>query len=381
MKKILVFGSTGSIGKNALEVIKQGSDQFRVIGLCANQDIDALWEQVKEFKPSYVCLVNQERAEELNKILPKSVELFTGQEGLEKFSSLSSDISLMAISGISCLGPLLINIKSSKRIALANKEAIVCAGSLVFKTAKKYKTEIIPVDSEINALFQLIGRPEKGDLRKIFLTASGGALANYDVGELDKAGVEEVLNHPTWSMGKRVTIDSATLVNKAFEVVEAHRFFDMPYEDIGIVIHKESIIHALIQYQDNSLLACLYPPDMKMPISHALYYPKRLKSKYRDELDKPFNCNFKPINFERYPLLKLVLDAAKRDDNSLAILNAVDEVAIDYFLNKKIKFTDMHKVMKSIFKNYPSNKINNIKDLKYWDRWGREKAKEFLDKL
>ena len=383
MKRIMVFGSTGSVGNNALGVIKKAKGKFRVLGLCANSDTQALCRQIKEFRPAYVCIKDEAAAKKLPANLKRKIKLFTGEEGLAEFAAINCDISLMAISGISCLKPLLINIKHTKRIALANKESLVTGGSLVFKAAKKYNTQILPVDSEINALFQLVmDKKEKtNEFSKVYLTASGGALSGYSKKDLAKVTPQRVLAHPTWKMGKRITVDCATLVNKGFEVIETHFFFGLPYEKIGIVIHKESIAHALVEYDDNTLLSCLYPPDMKMPISFALYYPKRFCSGKNENFKHDMSLSFAPIQYNKYPLLKVILAAAKRKDNSLVVLNACDEVAIDWFLKKKIKFTDMHKVFKYIFANYPSCKVRKIEDVLYWDRWGRKKTEEYLTKL
>ncbi len=383
MKKVLIFGSTGSVGKNALSVIKKSEGEFKVLGLCANSDTQMLMRQVREFKPSYVCLRSEEAAAKLPASLKKRVRLFTGEKGLTEFASLKSDISLMAISGISCLEPLLLNIRHTKRVALANKESIVAAGSLVFKEADKYRTQILPVDSEINALFQLITDKNKSgdEFKKVYLTASGGALSGYSKKDLTKVKAKKVLAHPTWKMGKRITVDCATLVNKGFEVIETHFFFNIAYEKIAIVIHKESIVHALVECKDNTLLACLYPPDMKMPISFALYYPKRFNAAKADNFKKNISLSFAPISYSRYPLLRIILEAAKKEDNSLTILNACDEVAIDWFLKQRIGFTHIYKVMQYIYNRYPSHKIRKVDDVFYWDEWARTKTKEYLSRL
>lgn len=380
-KKVVIFGSTGSIGKNALSVIRESKGKFKVIGLCANRDINTLYNQIKEFRPLSVCVRDEGKAKSLKKRLGRGIKLFSGQRGVEEFSSIKSDIAVMAIAGISSLKPLLIAIANSKRIALANKESIVTAGPLVFKRAKRFNTQILPVDSEINALFQLIEGGCQDDLRKVYLTASGGALAGYSKSRLAKVGVRKVLDHPTWKMGKRVTVDSATLVNKGFEVIETHYFFGLDYQKIGIVLHKESAIHALLEYKDNTLFACLYPPNMKMPISHALCYPKRLNSKEGVNFKSSFSYNFKPLDYKDYPLLRIILQAGKKEDNSLVILNAVDEVAIDYFLRRRIKFIDIYKVMAHIFRNYKSSKIKIIEDVFFWDDWARKRAEEYLNRL
>ncbi len=380
MKKILVFGSTGFVGKNSLEVIQQNKDKFEVIGLCSNKNIKELSKQIKQFKPKYVCINDRNTASEIKNKTKEKFKLFSGEEGLAQFSKIKSDISIMAISGIDCLGPLLINIENSKRIALANKEAIVVGAKFIFKKAKKYKTEIIPVDSEINAIFQLLKLPNlnQKDLEKIYITASGGSLLNYDKNSLEKVTAAEVLNHPTWEMGKRITVDSATLVNKGFEVVEAHNFFNISYERIGILLDRQSLVHAMIELTDQTCFSCLYPPNMKNPISFALFYPKRMKLVTPAVNKKECSLPYQAICYHQFPLLGVILQAAKRDDNSLVILNACDEVVIDYFLNKRINFTQIEKILKKMFKIYPRKKIKSINDIYYWDQWARDKTKELL---
>ncbi len=384
MKKLLIFGSTGSIGRNALRVVAKEKSDFKVIGLSANKDLNTLYQQIKKFRPAYVCLKDELGAKELKAKLPKGIKLFSGEKGLLEFSALESDVSLMAISGISSLKPLLENIKHARRIALANKESLVTAGELVFRRAKRFNTEILPVDSEINALFQLFGENRyltNGSVNKVYLTASGGALAGYKPKQLSKVTVKEVLAHPTWKMGARITVDSATLVNKGFEVIETHFFFGLPYERIDILLHPESTVHALVEKADGTLFACLYPPDMKLPISFALYYPKRKESRDKINFKNRFSYNFKPMDYSYYPLLKIILEAAKRKDNALTILNACDEVAIDYFLRGKIKFTDIHRVITESFAKYPSAPVKNINDVLHWDTWARIKTKEQINKL
>lgn len=393
MKKIIIFGSTGSIGRNALEVVRNSGPRFKVIGLCANRDTETLHRQIKEFRPAAVCVSEKRAAERLIKKLGRrsKVKVFKGEEGLFEFSRLRSDISLMAISGIYCLKPLWINLEYTQRVALANKESVVCAGSLVFKQAKKYRTQILPVDSEINALFQLINlnrrkKESEGSLHKVYLTASGGALAGYKKKDLARVKVKEVLSHPNWKMGQRITVDSATLVNKGFEVVEAHHFFGLPYKEIEILLHRESLVHALVEFADKSLLACLYQPDMKIPLTHSFYYPQRpvfSSEKTANcslfSLKRSFSCTFNPVDYNRYPLLKIILAAARRQDNSLVVLNACDEVAVSYFLKEKIKFTDISRAMQYLFQSCPSAKVRSVDDVFYWDRWARAKTKDYLE--
>jgi 1-deoxy-D-xylulose-5-phosphate reductoisomerase len=378
MKKVLIFGSSGSIGKNAFKLIKREKNKFKVLGLCVHKDITTLYSQVKEFSPSYVCVRDEKAAEKITPLLKKRrIKLFKGDKGIEEFSSLSADVSLMAISGIGCLKPLMINMKYTKKIALANKESIVVGGTFILKNALKFNTKIIPVDSEINALFRLFESNEN-EIEKVYITASGGPLLNYKQKDLKKITPKEVLLHPTWKMGKRITVDSATLLNKGFEVIETHRFFNLPFDKIDIVIHKESTIHALIKYKNGYIFACLYPPDMKIPILFALHYSEKYLFSQKDIFNKAFSLNFIPVKINNFPLLKIILEAAKREDNSLVILNACDEVAIDYFLKKKIKFHHLYKVMDYIFGCYPRKKINSVDEIFYWDKWARNKTKEYL---
>ncbi|MDD4182662.1 MAG: 1-deoxy-D-xylulose-5-phosphate reductoisomerase [Candidatus Omnitrophica bacterium] len=378
MKTINIFGSTGSIGKNALDVIRRNKKNFEVLGLCAHSNTDTLCAQIKEFSPSYVCVVDEKSAEEVRH-LTKKIKLFKGENGLRDFASVDCDTSLMAISGISALRPLMINIEHAKKIALANKESIVTAGNFVLSKAKKFKTKILPVDSEINALYQFFAL--KNNFSKVYLTASGGALFNYKPKDLKKVRAETVLSHPTWRMGRRITIDSATLVNKGFEVIEAHYFFNLPYENIGIVVHRESTVHAFAEFADKTLFACMYPPDMRMPISFALNYPKRIDALKASNFKGRLSLSFQPLKRGQFPLLDIILKAALRKDNSLVILNGCDEVAVEHFLSGKIKFTDIYKAMNYIFSHYKSAKLKTLDDVFYWDAYAKEKTKEYLRAL
>lgn len=378
MKTINIFGSTGSIGKNALDVIRKSRNNFEVLGLCAYGNIDALLAQIKEFKPRYVCVVNEEKAKSL-KAIPRGTKLFKGETGLNEFASVNCDTSLMAISGVAALCPLMTNIEHAKTIALANKESIVTAGEFVLGKAEKFKTRILPVDSEINALYQLCAL--RDDFSKVYLTASGGALFGYKNKDLRKVCVETVLSHPTWRMGRRITIDSATLVNKGFEVVEAHQFFDLPYENIGVVIHRESTVHAFVEFKDRTLFACMYPPDMRIPVSFALSYPKRADTFKTPNFKGKFSLSFQPLIKGQFPLLDIIIRGAQRGGNSLAVLNGCDEVAVEYFLNGTIKFTGIYKAMDYIFSHYKPAKLSALDDVFYWDTWAREKTKEYLRAL
>lgn len=381
-KEVLIFGSTGSVGKNALDIIKKNKKLFQIKGLCANRNFGLLLEQVKVFKPKYVCLGDLSAAEKLETKLGKGVKLLKGKEGLDEFAKLKSDISVMAISGISCLRPLLANIEHSKRIALANKEAVVAAAKFIFKKAKKFKTEIIPVDSEINALFQLLkmAKAEKKNIDKVYITASGGALLDYSRESLKNVSIEKVLSHPTWSMGQRITVDSATLINKAFEVVEVNAFFGIDYDKIGILLHRQSMVHAMVRLGDQSLFSCIYEPDMKKPIAAALFYPGRMSEALEKKGEPKGDFSYQILPDKKFFLLEAAIEVAKRKDNGLIILNAADEVVVDYFLCGKVKFIEIEKTLKKIMEIYPPAKVKSVKDIYFWNKWGKDKAKEILKK-
>lgn len=379
-KKVLIFGSTGSVGKSTLEIIRQRPDLFEVIGLCGNKSAESLAAQVNEFRPAYACLKDLAAAEKLKKIIGKKAKICQGQEGLEEFSKLESDISVMAISGIDCLKPLLLNIPYSRRIALANKETVVAAADFIFSRARENKTEIIPVDSEINAIFQIFGLigPKNKIVDKVYLTASGGALWSFERDALERVTPEQVLKHPTWSMGKRITVDSATLVNKGFELVEVHQYFNIDYDKIEILLHRQSLIHAVVKLKDQVSFSCMYPPDMKKPLSFALFYPERMEEAFAAGEQNSTSLSCQPMPCEKFPLLKVIIEAARRRDNSLIILNAADEVVVDYFLKKRIRFLQIEEILKEIFRTYPPRKINSLEDVYFWDEWARNKTEEIL---
>jgi 1-deoxy-D-xylulose-5-phosphate reductoisomerase len=375
-KKVLIFGSTGSIGLNTLAVIRADRHNFEVMGICANNDVDTLLCQIKEFKPCYVCVANEESARKMVDKIPKNVIFLKGENGLLEFAQIKCDISVMAITGISCLKPLWENIPHAGRIALANKESIVTAGKFLFKRAAKYHTEIIPVDSEINSLFQLFNS-EKA-FNRVYITASGGALFDCKKSDLSKVTPERVLKHPTWKMGRRITVDSATLVNKAFEVVETHEFFNVPYDKIKVVIHRESTVHAMVERNDHAIFSCMYPPDMQMPIAFSLYYPERISDKKTAMMDRKFSLTFEPINAEKFPGFSAVLSAAERGEAYLAAVNGADESAVQGFLDRKIKFIDIAVIIDKVLNICRAKKITGIDEVLSWDKWGRETAGAYI---
>jgi len=381
MKKVLIFGSTGSIGRGVLSVIKENRKDFVVEGLCINKNIKLLKKQAEEFSPKFICIYDEKVAQKNKTLFSKRIKLFFGEKGLEEFSQIKSDISVMAIGGIASLKPLLLNLKNTRRVLLASKETIVCGGDLVKRTATLYKSEIIPLDSEINALFQLLRKEKKKFLKKVYLTASGGVTLNLSPEKIKKLTAKEVLMHPVWKMGKRITVDSSTLINKGFEIVEAHHFFNLDYDNIEVLIHPQAKVHAIVEFKDGVKFASLHFPDMRFPIHFSLYYPQRKELKISNELNKEIILNFYPVKKAKFPLLYLIKEAARRKDNSLVIINAADEVAVDYFLKGRIRFLDIQKTLEYIFSIYPKAKLNSEEDIFFWDEWARKKTEEFLNSL
>ena len=382
MRRVLVFGSSGSIGRSVLEIIRRDKHNFSVLGLMVNKNIEKLMEQTEEFMPKYVCVANEKQAKKIMGRLPRGVKLLYGEKGVDNFSSLKADISVMGIVGISSLRPLLIAMKHSKRIALASKEAIVAAGELVVKQSIKYGIQLIPIDSEINALFQLLGCMGKSQLKKIYLTASGGPLFGYSSKDMKKVTKKVVLSHPTWKMGKRITVDSATLVNKGFEVMESHYLLGIDYKDIDIVIHRESYIHAIIESKDNMLFSLMYKPNMMIPISFSLYYPKR-NFPLRDfnTLFSSLKLSFDRVDYNRFPLLGVVIKAAKLGGNFPVVVNAADEVAVGHFLKGKVRFYDIQRAVEYVFSKTKKAPAVDLDSIYFWDEWARRKTEEFIGKI
>ena len=345
MKTLTILGSTGSIGRQTLEVAEHLN--IKVLALSADKSIDLLEEQIRKFKPELVALYNEEAATELKKLInDTNTRVAQGMEGqIEVASKSGADIIVTAMSGQAGLEPTLAALKTGKRIALANKEPLVCAGEQVMQTAKEYGAEIIPVDSEHSAIFQClegITDQTHKNIKKLILTASGGPFRGKTLAELEKITPEDALKHPNWNMGQKITIDSATLMNKGLELIEAMHLFNMHPDQIEVVIHPESIIHSMVEFTDGSVIAQLSNPDMRQPIQYALTYPDRKPS-----LTKPLDLTqLKSLTFEKpdtktFPCLRLATEAAKKGTPACATLNKANEEAVSLFLENKIPFTQI----------------------------------------
>lgn len=379
-KNIVILGSTGSIGTQALEVV-DNLKNINIIGLSTNTNIGLLEEQIRKYKPIYVCVMDIEKASLLKEnIKDTNTEVFIGKDGLIKLSTLDSvDTILNSLVGNIGLLPTIYGIRAKKDIALANKETLVSAGEFVMKEAKKHNVNIYPIDSEHSAIFQCLQGNKYDDIEKIILTASGGPFREHT--NLENVTLKEALNHPNWSMGKKITIDSATLMNKGLEVIEAKWLFNVDIDKIDVIIHPQSIIHSMVEYKDSAIMAQLGTPDMKVPIQYALAYPKRIKNNFEKlDLLKYNNFTFKKPNYELFPCLKYAFDAINIGGIMPCVLNASNEIAVEYFLNEKIEFNDIPKIVYKTMEYYKNkNKLDySLEDVLQSDKFARDYAKNLV---
>jgi 1-deoxy-D-xylulose-5-phosphate reductoisomerase len=371
VKQVAVLGSTGSIGRQALEVVHAQPHRLGIIGLAAGKNTDLLAEQINQFQPRFVHY--QDR-----KFRPTNAEYeFLSLE--EMASRPEVDIVVIATSGKWGLSPTLAALKAGKRVALANKESLVMAGEIITKEAKLSGGKIIPVDSEHSAIWQCLeGETQKAT--QLILTASGGPFLHYSSAQLDGVTVEQALSHPSWRMGRKVTIDSATLMNKGLEVIEAHWLFDMPFDDIKILIHPQSIVHSMVEFSDGSVKAQLSYPDMRLPIQYALSYPERLPNPQLPRLDWESikKLTFELPNPDAFPCLKLAIEAGRKGETYPVVLCAADEAAVDLFLSQRIKFTDIARLVGQALKEHKAISHPTLEEILAADKWAREKVKQMV---
>ncbi|MHC4197438.1 MAG: 1-deoxy-D-xylulose-5-phosphate reductoisomerase [Planctomycetota bacterium] len=379
MKNVAILGSTGSIGKNALDVIRLLGPDYSATALSSNRSWEALAQQVEEFHPRRVAMVDAEGCGQLKERLSgNSVEILSGEQATEEIVA-ADDVNFVisAIVGAAALPATLRAIEHKKDLALANKEALVMAGEIVMTRAREKGVSLIPVDSEHSAIFQSLAAGKRSQLRRIILTASGGAFRDYPADKLDGVTPEQALDHPTWKMGKKITIDSATLMNKALEIVEAKWLFDLKAEEIEVVIHHQSIIHSMVEFLDGSVIAQMGLPDMKLPIQYALTYPDRLPAhedtEYLD-LAKVGKLTFAQPDLHRFPALRLGFWAASDGGTLPAVMNAANEVAVQAFLEGKLKFTGIIRVVEEVMHKHTKKNHPSLDDIMTSDRWAREEA-------
>ncbi|MGL5506821.1 MAG: 1-deoxy-D-xylulose-5-phosphate reductoisomerase [Paraclostridium sp.] len=382
MKKISILGSTGSIGTQTLDVVRANRDKFEVVAISANSSINLLLEQIKEFKPKYVAVYNENSAKALKEMIPSDIkiEVLSGMEGLVAISSLDEiDVLLTAIVGMIGLVPTLEAIKKGKTIALANKETLVTAGQLVMDEAKKRNVKILPVDSEHSAIFQCLNGESHKEIESIILTASGGPFRGKIKNELLNVTKNEALKHPNWSMGRKISIDSSTLMNKGLEVIEAKWLFDVNTDKIDVVVHPQSIIHSMVQFVDSSIIAQMGCPDMKLPIQYALTYPDRILNDFeRLDFSKLSSLTFEKPDLETFPCLKLAYESLDMGGTYSAVLNAANEVLVNEFLEDKIGFYDIPYYIEKTLDAHKSIVKPSLEEILHIDKWSREFVKESI---
>ena len=384
MKSIVILGSTGSIGTNTLDIVERFPDEFRVVGLTAGNNDEMLAEQVRRFRPKAVAMSTEAAAVRLRERcsgLP--TEIVSGQEGLARVASLpDAELVVSAIVGGAGLVPTLAAIRGKKHIALANKEPMVMAGQLMQEEARRAGVRIFPVDSEHSAIFQSLEGHRIKDVRRLILTASGGALWNLPKEALSDVTPERALQHPNWKMGAKITIDSATLMNKGLEVVEARWLFDIPESRIDVLIHRESIIHSLVEYEDRSMISQLGLPDMRTPISYAMCYPDRLPLDLPSlDLTEIGTLTFCKPDHDRFPCLRLGYESLRIGGTMPAAMNAANEIAVDAFLNGGIRFTDISDIIQSTMQAHTPQPVLSVEAALEADRWAREKADSLVHTL
>lgn len=375
MKRIALLGSTGSIGRQTLEIVRCFPDRFQVVGLAAGRNIELLSRQVQEFHPRLVSFHSGEASDIARAQLPAAGWEFSSAEEIASCSEV--DLVVIATSGKAGLAPTLAAIRAGKKLALANKEVLVMAGELLLTEAQQRGAQILPVDSEHSALWQCLQGEQTEQVSRLILTASGGPFRHYSSADLAAVTVEEALRHPTWQMGKKVTIDSATLMNKGMEVIEAHWLFGMPWEKIEVVIHPESIVHSLVEFVDGSFKAQLSFPDMRLPIQYALFYPERLPNPQLPKLDiRGVTLSFGVPDVRQFPCLELALEAGKRGGTFPAVMAAADEIAVDFFLSRRLGFAEIPRVIGETLERHQGAGRLSWEEILAADAWARATAAE-----
>ncbi len=381
MKAITLLGSTGSIGTQTLDIVAQYPEQFRIVGLTAGRNVTLLAQQIRQFRPEIVAICDEDKLQELQEAIadidPQPI-LLAGESGVVEVAKYGdAEAVVTGIVGCAGLLPTIAAIEAGKDIALANKETLIAGGPVVNPLVEKYGVRILPADSEHSAIFQCLQGIPDGGLRRIILTASGGSFRDLPIDKLAGVTVADALKHPNWSMGQKITIDSATLMNKGLEVIEAHYLFGMDYDDIDIVIHPQSIIHSLIELQDTSVLAQLGWPDMRLPLLYALSWPERIQTDWpRLDLVKAGDLTFREPDHEKYPCMQLAYAAGRAGGSMPAVLNAANEQAVALFLDEKIRFLDIPKLIEKACDKHQADNCESpaLDDILAADKWARQEV-------
>ncbi|MCH3914770.1 MAG: 1-deoxy-D-xylulose-5-phosphate reductoisomerase [Acidaminococcaceae bacterium] len=383
MKNIAILGSTGSIGTQTLEVVAANPTRLRVVALAAHKNVELLLKQIQQFRPVLAVLADKQAALELGKKYQGPTKILGGEDGLKAVATCSeADTVLGAMVGYAGLQPTLAAINAGKNIALANKETLVAAGSIVMNAIKEKGVQLTPVDSEHSAIFQSLQGSKHSEVKRLLITASGGAFRDKTLKELENVTVEQCLHHPNWTMGKKVTVDSATLANKGLEIMEAHWLFAMDYDKIKPLIHPQSIVHSLVEYKDGAVIAQLGVPDMRLPIQYALSYPDRWDVNFgRLDLVKAAQLTFKEPDYKIFRALKLAVDCGKAGGTMPCVFNAANEVAVESFLRGKIKFLGIAQLIEEVLNRASSVATPTVEDIAQADRETRTRAEEILKKL
>ena len=386
MKRLAILGSTGSIGEQTLDVVSAHPDRFDVVSLAAGRRVDRLIEQARQFRPRVVSVADPAEVPAIEAALGDEFEVVSAESGLIVAATETSDLVVAGLVGAIGMQPTLAAIRAGRSIGLANKEVMVMAGALVRREASAMGVELIPIDSEHSAIFQCLAGNRASDVDRLILTCSGGPFRTWSPEEIEKATVEEALAHPNWSMGRKISIDSATLMNKGLEVIEARWLFDVPADRVDVVVHPQSIVHSLVEYSDRSVLAQLGLPDMRVPIAVALAHPERLVLDLpRLDLAELARLDFERPNRERFPCLDLAYRAVSGSEAAPAVLNAANEVAVDAFLDRQINFPEIAALNAGILdlhlKDHLGERVESLEEVMAVDVWAREAAGRWLESL
>ena len=380
MKKISLLGSTGSIGANVLDVIERNPEKFQIFGMSAGNNVDLFAKQIRKFKPQVVALFDTKKIPTLKEqIADLDIEILSGEEGSIAVATLpEADMVVSGVMGSAGLLPAIHALKSGKNLALANKETLVIAGELVLREAKKTNSQIIPIDSEHSAIFQVLNGEKKEQIKKIILTASGGPFRTFSFDQMETVTVKDALKHPNWDMGAKITIDSSTMMNKGLEYIEAKWLFGVN-TPVEIIVHAQSIIHSMIEFVDTSIIAQLGIPDMRVPIAYALTYPDRFECDLPSlDLTTMGNLTFEAPDFERFPCLRLAIDAMEIGKTMPAVLNAANEIAVQAFLEELIPYKDIAELIRMVMQNHNPSPLKELQDVLIADRWAREETTKLV---
>lgn len=385
MKTVTVLGATGVIGMHTLEVVDQFPEQFAVVALAAGRNVDRLAEQVRRYRPAFVAVADEKAGRALRDRLAavggSTPEIGVGPEGLVQAAEVPSDVVVSAVVGAAGLRPAWAALARGATLALANKETLVAGGDLVMPWARANGADIVPVDSEHSALFQCLQGSRRQDVRRFILTASGGPFRTWPRERLRNVTVEEALRHPNWSMGRKITVDSATLMNKGLEVIEAHHLFSADYDEMSVLVHPQSVVHSLVEYRDGSVLAQLATPDMRLPIQYALMHPARPENEWpRLDLLSVGALTFEPPDLTRFPCLRLAFEAGRAGGYAPCVLNAANEVAVAAFLEGRLAFTGIAEVVEEVLSRHMTGTPRALNDIVEMDAWARREARIAVEK-